>query len=98
MRSDAGYSFIELTFVAGVMATASAVTTPRLLTALDDFKTVGAVRYVASALQRARMEAVLRHVDVALRFTSAQSTYVYAEYTDGNSNGIRSRDISAGID
>src|SRR5262245_51085712 len=88
MRPDSGYSFIEITFVAGIIATAAAVATPRLLTAVDDFNTLGAARYISSTLQQARMEAVLRHNDVGVRFTAAQSTYTYAAYADGNANGI----------
>jgi type II secretory pathway pseudopilin PulG len=95
---DSGYSFIEITFVAGVVATAAAAATPRLLTAVDDFNTLGAARYISSTLQQARMEAVLRHNDVGVRFTASQSTYTYAAYADGNANGIRSRDISSGVD
>jgi type II secretory pathway pseudopilin PulG len=98
MSSNCGYSLIEVVFVAGVLATTATIATPRLLTAVDDFNTAGAVRYVAGAFQRARMEAVLRHADVGIRFTSSQSSYTFAEYIDGNGNGVRSKDISAGVD
>jgi type II secretory pathway pseudopilin PulG len=96
--SAAGFSLIELALVAGLMATATAVATPLMLTALDDFKTLGAVRHISGLLQQARMQAALRHADVGMRFTLSGSLYTYAVYVDGNGNGVRSRDISNGVD
>jgi len=93
-----GYSLIELTIVLGLVATLSAIAAPPLLTNLDDFRTAGAVRHMSARLQAARMEAVLRSADVALRFTTAAGGYTYAVFQDGNGNGVRTRDIQRGID
>jgi type II secretory pathway pseudopilin PulG len=98
MRATRGFSFIELTFVAGLMATAAALAAPGMLAGLDDLKTLGAVRYMSGILQQARMQAVLRHAEVAVRFTASGSAYEYALYIDGNGNGVRARDISSGVD
>ena len=93
-----GYSLIELAIVAGLVATLSATTLPPLLTNLDDFRTAGAVRHMSARVQAARMEAVLRSADVALRFTVTRSGYSYAVFQDGNGNGVRTRDIARGTD
>jgi type II secretory pathway pseudopilin PulG len=93
-----GYSLLELTIVTGLVATLSATTVPPLLTNLDDFRTAGAVRHMSARLQQARMEAVLRSADVALRFTVTRSGYSYAVFQDGNGNGVRTRDIERGTD
>ena len=93
-----GYSLIELTIVVGLVATLSAITVPPLLTNLDDFRTAGAVRHMSARLQAARMEAVLRSADVALRFTATPGGYTYAVFQDGNGNGVRTRDIQRGTD
>ena len=64
MRTKSGYSITELTVVIGVMATTAAIASPRILTALDDFRTLGAVRYLSTSFQQARMEAIVRHADI----------------------------------
>jgi type II secretory pathway pseudopilin PulG len=96
--SQKGSSLLELVLVAGLIATSSALAMPRLLGALDDFRTLGAVRYVASRLQQTRMEAVNRASDTALRFARSGPSYGYAIYLDGNGNGVRSVDIQSGVD
>jgi type II secretory pathway pseudopilin PulG len=93
-----GYTFVELLFVIGTVATVSGVAVPQLLTGLDDFRTAGAARHVAARLQRARMDAVVRSADVGLQVTQAADGYSYAVYVDGNRNGVRSADIQRGID
>ena len=89
---------LELVFAAGLATTLAGVAVPRVQLGLDELQTAGAARYVASRLQRTRMEAVSRSGDVALRFTSAGSSFVYADYADRNRNGVRSVDIQRGID
>ncbi|PYR06303.1 MAG: hypothetical protein DMG00_19100, partial [Acidobacteria bacterium] len=65
----AGYSIVEVMFVVGLVATLSGVAVPQMLAALDDFRATGAARYMAARLQRARMEAVMRSAEVAVKFT-----------------------------
>lgn len=100
MASDnaEGFSAIELLFVCGLMAAVGAVAIPSLVAAADQARTAGAARYVASRLQRARMEAVLRTADVAVRFTQTPAGYAFATYVDGNGNGVLATDIQRGID
>jgi type II secretory pathway pseudopilin PulG len=93
-----GYSLIELIFVMGLAATVSAMAVPQSLSALDDARTAGAARYIASRLQRARAEAIARSSSVGVRFTLSGSRYAYAMYVDGNANGIRTTDITSGVD
>jgi type II secretory pathway pseudopilin PulG len=93
-----GYTLVELVFVTGIAVTMSAVAVPQYLAALDDFRASGAARYVSARLQRARMEAVMRSAEVALRFTPAGAGYSYQVYVDGNRNGVLARDIQRSID
>ena len=93
-----GYSLIELMFVMGLVATVSAAAVPQTLWALDDARTAGAARYIASRLQRARMEAIARSASVGMKFTLAGGHFTYATYVDGNGNGVRTQDITSGID
>jgi prepilin-type N-terminal cleavage/methylation domain-containing protein len=96
--SQKGFSLMELLVAVGLMATGSAVAVPRVLAALDDLRTVGAARYVASRLQQTRMEAVSRMADTAVRFSRTGQSYVYAVFVDGDGDGVRSLDIQSGVD
>jgi len=94
----AGYSLIELLFVMSAAATASGIAIPPLLTALDDYRTAGAVRYISTRIQRTRMEAVNRSTNAAMQFASVGSGYSFGIYIDGNGDGVRTPDIKDGID
>ena len=94
----AGYSLIELIFVAGLIATLSAVAIPELLGTIDTFRAVGAAHYVSTRLYRARSEAVMRSADVAMRFVLTDGGYRFTVYVDGNRNGVRGSEIDRGID
>lgn len=71
---------------------------PLVTTGLDEMRTGAAARYVASRITQARMDALQRSAAVALRFEAVGDDYAFATYVDGNSNGIRTADIGAGID
>jgi len=97
VRSAGGYSVLEVLFVTTLIVTVSGVTVPRLLAVADESRAAGAARYVSGRLQRARMEAILRSADVAIRF-SATPSYGFATFVDGNGNGVLAADIARGID
>jgi len=65
---------------------------------VDEVRTAGAVRYLSTRLQRARLDSVVRSTDVGLQFVGAGGGYTVGIYRDGNGNGIRSRDIQRGVD
>jgi hypothetical protein len=88
----------ELAIALGVMGAVTAGTIPRLLTGLDDARAAGAVRYMSSRLADARMDAVSRSKEVAIRFAESNGTYTFATYEDGNNNGVLTRDILRGVD
>jgi len=96
-RSDGirGFAVIEVLFAAGLVATLSSIAMPSILRSIDDYRTAGAARYIASRLQRARMEAVLRSANVAVHFSASGE---FATYIDGNGNGVLSADIRDGSD
>ncbi len=96
--SASGYSLVELVCVAGLVATLAAAAIPQVITGLDDQRALIAARYVAARFQRARMEAVLRSAMVALQFTQTSNGYTFAEYVDGNRNGVLAGDMQRGID
>jgi type II secretory pathway pseudopilin PulG len=94
----AAFSLLELLFVLGLAATLTGIAVPQVTQSLDDMRTAGAARYVASRLQQTRMEAISRTRDTAIRFTTSGSSYAFTVYVDGNRNGVLTADIDAGID
>jgi type II secretory pathway pseudopilin PulG len=97
-QGAAGLSFAELLFSLGLMATIGAAAVPQLLAGLDESRTRGAARYVAARLQHARIEAVARSANTAIRFTPMGTTYTFSTYVDGDRDGVSSRDIVSGTD
>jgi type II secretory pathway pseudopilin PulG len=94
---DGGYSLLELLFVLGTMATIGGIAIPAVTAAFDEQRAAGAVRYVATRIQRVRMEAVSRRVNVALRFDTG-TPVSFRVYVDGDGDGVRADDIAAGVD
>ena len=93
-----GYSLVELLFVSGLIVTLSGMAFPELLNGLDDYRAAGAARYLSTRMQRVRMEAITRGIEVAIQFTQVGAGYTYAVYMDGNHDGVRRKDIQDGVD
>ena len=93
-----GATLLELLLVLALSAAAASAAVPLTTTALDEVRTAMAARYLQSSLFNARMQAVRRSARVALRFEALEEDYRFAEYVDGNGNGVRTADITAGVD
>jgi hypothetical protein len=65
---------------------------------IDEHRTGAAARYLASRCRLARMEAVRRSAAVALRFQHDGGVVRYATVIDGNHNGVRTVEITRGVD
>ena len=96
--STRGYSFVELIFAFGIIATLGAAAVPQTVSSVDAYRAAGAARYLSGRMQRARMEAVARSAEVALRFSDTGAGYEFATYLDGNRNGVLTHDIQRGVD
>jgi Tfp pilus assembly protein FimT len=84
---ERGFTAFELLFVVTLVATMSGVSVPPVLRALDDYRAAAATRYVATRLQRMRMEAVLRSADVGAKFVLVGNQYTFRNYIDGIATG-----------
>jgi Tfp pilus assembly protein FimT len=89
---------VELVFAGGLIAVLAGAAIPQLTAGVERSRTLGAARYLASRLALARAQAVARSANVALLLSAAGNTFETAMYVDGNGDGVRTRDISAGID
>ena len=95
---SAGFSLVDVLAAIMLLAILTAMSVPPLVATLDDLRALAAARSLAARLQQARMEAVSRTADVAVRFERDALGYWYAVYLDGNRNGVLTRDIRAGVD
>ena len=76
----------------------SAIAVPQSLAAVDRARALSAARFLASRMAVARSQAVMRSTHVALQFEDRPSGITFRMFVDGNRNGVRTNDISAGID
>lgn len=94
----AAFSLIELMFALGVAATLASAAVPAVSSSIDEFRAAGAARYVAARIQQARVQAITRSRDTALRITRDARGFIVSVYQDGNRNGVLTRDILDGTD
>ena len=66
--------------------------------AVDQSRAAAAASYMAGLMAKSRFEAVRRSAFVAIRFVESADGYWLRSFVDGNGNGVRSLDISRGID
>ena len=93
-----GYSLIELLLAISVVATMVGIAVPVVSGAVDEMRVAMAARYLEGRIMNARRTAVKHSTRVGLRFEPVAGDYRFAEYADGNSNGVRAADIAAGTD
>ena len=97
-RSAAGYTLLDLTIALSVAATLVGISVPRTQAAIDEIRTAAAARHLAERLALARFDALRRSSAFALRFLADGSDYRFTAHADGNGNGVRTSDISSGVD
>ena len=98
LSGGAGYTFIEVLFVLGVIIVVGGMAVPPVLAGLDRSRGLIAARYLAARFAAARMQAVTRSAIVALRFQEQTDGITFEVFQDGNRNGVLARDIQRHID
>jgi prepilin-type N-terminal cleavage/methylation domain-containing protein len=96
--SSAGFTLLELIFTVGLVAVLSGIAVPSILRGVDRWRAVVAVRYLATRMTLARMQAATWGAAVALRFERTAEGLAFGIYRDGNRNGVLTADIERGID
>lgn len=94
----AGVSLLEVLLIVALSATLVGIAVPLMSGAIDEIRTAGAARYLASRISVARIDAVRRSTTVALRFQPAGDDYQITLHADGNGNGVRTTEIASGVD
>lgn len=93
-----GYTLLEVLMAITVMVIVGGATIPLAYSSVDRSRAVAAAGYVAGRMATARLEAVRRSASVAIRFVQQADGYWLRTYVDGNRNGVRTQDITQGID
>jgi Tfp pilus assembly protein FimT len=97
-RRESGVALVDLLCATGLMAVLGAMSVPSLGAWMDRDRARLSARYLAGKLHHARMEALKRNAEVAVRFGEAADGYPFSIFVDGNDNGVLERDIADGID
>ena len=97
-KDDRGSSLLEIVFVVSLSVVLFGVAVPLTGDALDHTRTEAAARYLAGVIVNSRMDAVNRSRAVAVRFEASIPDYRVSRYVDGNGNGVRTTEISRGLD
>lgn len=98
LHASTGYTLIELTFILSITATLAGIAVPIVSGAIDGMHAAGGARHLAAIVAGIRLDAVRRSSTVALRFEADGGDYLFTPVLDGNGNGVRTADITAGVD
>ena len=93
-----GFTLIEQLLVLAIVAVLIGTALPITADAIDALRTQGAARYLAARIVNGRMDAIKRSTRIGLRFEVGPGDYTYRPFIDGNWNGIRTADITSGVD
>jgi len=89
---------LESVFVLALGGLLMAIAIPTLLGAVDRSRGLAAARYLGARMALARANSVRRSTVIALHFEPGPRGTSFSVVQDGNGNGVRTRDIQAGID
>jgi prepilin-type N-terminal cleavage/methylation domain-containing protein len=99
MQTTRGFSLIELVASIGIILVMAATALPAFRARFADAHIVGAGQQFKGHFRLAWSTAVRLNVYAGIRFEREPDGRVfYSVYKDGNDNGVRSRDIAAGVD
>jgi Tfp pilus assembly protein FimT len=93
-----GFTLIELLVSVAFTTVLVGMALPIGVDAIDDLHTASAARFLAARIAANRMEAISRSRAIGVRFQPATPDYQFAAFADGNGNGVRTAEITAGID
>jgi type II secretory pathway pseudopilin PulG len=94
----AGFSLVELLAAVAAGLAVGAIALPQLGVQRDRIVAAGAARHLASRVCLTRAESLKRGVHVGMAFQPAGASIRYGTFADGNRNGVRSADVTQGVD
>ena len=97
MRSR-GFSFLEIIAVVAIIGIIAIASAPAFANYRRNASMKAEVAELRGILRSVRSRAIMRGAHAGVKFTRAGNTWVYSLYDDGNDNGIRTSEITSGID
>jgi Tfp pilus assembly protein FimT len=97
-RRTEGFTLIELLVSVVFTTVLVGMALPIGVDAIDDLHTASAARFLAARIAANRMDAISRSRAIGVRFQPSTPDYQFAAFADGNGNGVRTAEITAGID
>jgi prepilin-type N-terminal cleavage/methylation domain-containing protein len=98
VAASKGYTLAELLAVLAIVAMAVAVTLPAAAMLREGGRAAAGARTMASVLSAQRWKSVTKHRVSGLQFRKLGTTWSWREVADGNGNGLRTAEITRGID
>jgi len=98
---ERGMGIMELLFVLALGVTLAGIAIPLTSESIEEIRVASAARNLATRVGGMRIDALKRSTCIGMRFQRAtvnQDDYAFELFVDGNGNGVRSADISSGID
>ena len=93
-----GFTLIELLVSVAFTTVLVGMALPIGVDAIDDLHTASAARFLAARIAANRMDAISRSRAIGVRFQPSTPDYQFLAFADGNGNGVRTAEITAGID
>lgn len=98
MAASKGYTLAELLAVLAIVAMAVAVTLPAAAMLRDGGRAAAGARTMATLLSAQRWKSVAGHRVRGLQFRKIGNVWSFREVADGNGNGLRTAEITRGVD
>jgi prepilin-type N-terminal cleavage/methylation domain-containing protein len=98
VAASKGYTLAELLAVLAIVAMAVAVTLPAAAMLRDGGRAAAGARTMATILSAQRFKSVTGHRVRGLQFRRIGDTWTWREVADGNGNGLRTAEITRGVD
>lgn len=98
MTASKGYTLVELLAALAIVAMAVAVALPAAASLRDGGRAAAGARAMATLLSSQRWKSVSTHRTRGLQFRKIGSSWAWREVADGNGNGLRSAEITRGVD
>lgn len=97
-RNQSGYSLSEVLIAIAIIGMIAAVAVPQTGTMLRRSALRAAAGELRAIFHLARSRAIARSANCGVKFFLAGGVWQYALYDDGDGDGVRNDDITAGID
>ena len=97
-RTDAGASILECVLVLCLLMTLGAIALPATSSVADEGRARQAAAFAAARLRQAKQQAVTGSASAGLAVDFVSGRWLFRFCLDGNANGLRRADLSAGKD